>query len=150
MDSAWEVLSNLPVGRVVAWIALIIAIISGISALTVKLYKLFEKYKKLKDTNSQVVTLLTSHENALTEVRDALKAFEAEKKTQNDIMKKQIGHSIVITAEKCIAEGKITFSEMKSITELYEVYHDVYKGNSYVKILMDKVEKLDVIGEPTQ
>ena len=150
MDSAWEAVSQLSIGTIVAWVIFIAAIIGGISALTVKLYKVFEKYKGYQDTNKKIMDMLQSHESTIVDIKNALIEVRDARTVQNNIMKKQIGHSIVVTAEKCIAEGKITFSEMKSIMELYEVYHDVYKGNSYVEILMENVKKLNVIGKPTQ
>ena len=149
-SSAWQEFSQIPVGKVVAWVLLIIAIISGICALTVKVYKVFEKYKKKKDTDDQILKLITSHENALIEVRNELKKIDSRMAKQDEIMMSQIGHSIVMAAEKAISEEKITFSQLKSITALYKEYRDVYHGNGYVKILMERVEELAVIGKPTE
>ena len=149
-ESAWQIISEMPVGKVIAWIILIVAIISGICAAAVKLYKLFERYKKLKDTSDKVLELIESHENALLEVREGLKRIDARMAKQDEITMSQISHSIVVAAEKAISEEKITFSQLKSITGLYKEYRDVYHGNGYIKILMERVEELPVLGKPTE
>ena len=149
-EGAWETLSQVPVGRVIAWIFLVSAIVTGICTATVKLYKPFERYKKLKDTNDRVLKLLESHETALVEVRDALKRIDSRMGKQDGIMMSQISHSIVLSAEQAIKDGSISFNELKSISELYTIYKDEYKGNGYIKLLYEHVTKLPVTGGQTE
>lgn len=149
-ESAWEALSQMPVGRVVAWILLIIAIVGGICTATVKLYKLFERYKKLKDSNDNAVRLIAEHDNALVAIKTELQKINARLDKQDETTMSQLSHSIVVSAERAIREEKITFSELKSLTGMYKEYRDVFHGNGYIKALMDMVVELPVIGHSTE
>lgn len=150
MDSKtiWEILSSIPIGTVVSWLVVVCAIFSAFGAGVVKLYKIFNRYKKLKDENDNFHKLVEGHNEELKLIKDALGDIQKSLGEQKDVNLKQIRHSLVDACEQAISDNHITINKLKSLEELFEEYTDIFHGNGYVKTLMIKVRKLEVIGSP--
>ena len=144
-QSVWEVLSSIPVGTVVAWITVICAIIAAICTGAVKLYKVFEKYKRLKDENIEQKELLYEHEDILREIRESLSSIKGDLDDEKEMTMKRLRHSITKHCNDAIQAGEILNSELKSIEEMNTDYCNIYNGNSWVHILVEKAESLPII-----
>lgn len=55
-----------------------------------------------------------------------------------------LGFQVRTTCEKIIKEKKITISEFRQLQELNAIYHKL-GGNGYVKALMEKVSKAEIV-----
>lgn len=143
----WELLSNLSVGTVMAWILGICAIIAVLCTGTIKLYKLFSKYKQLKDEDIRQHDLLAEHEKILNEIKESIKRIEEANEMQKEVDLKVIRHLIVNSCEEALAHGFITENQLKALEEMFEEYTHVFNGNGYVKGLMIRVRKLMLGGE---
>lgn len=141
-----EELVKVPIGTIIAWVAVIAGILTSVSTITVKLYKVFSKYKEKADEYEGQKEELKKHAETLTSINDTLQTIQAEMKEQVEVNKNQIKHSIVLACDKALSEGRISASALESLMELFEEYTDVFHGNGYVKALVDKVLKLPVTG----
>lgn len=139
-------LASVPIGTIIAWVAVIAGILTSVSAVTVKLYKAFSKYKERSDEYEEQKKVIKTHTETLNTMSSILVKIEDQMKEQVEVNKNQIKHSIVIACDRAISERKISAGALKSLMELYEEYTDVFKGNGYVKALVDKVLLLPVIG----
>lgn len=140
-----DIVNSLTVGQIVAWVSLLSAIIGGIVWVTIRLYKIFEKYHDLKAKNRKQEETLATHEEALKSMNLTLETLMQKQDIQLEVMLKQISHEIVLSCETALTSGSITFDGLESLTGLYEIYHNVYKRNSYVTALMDRVNALPVV-----
>ena len=141
----WEILSRIPIGTLVAWIAVIATIITFICVGVLKLYKIFTKYKEIKDNNERQTQIINTHEKTLAEIDASLSAIRKSLDEQREVNLKQIRHTIVHTCEEAIDKGEISINKLRSLEEMYDEYVEVFHGNGYVKTLMNKVRKLKVI-----
>lgn len=89
-----------------------------------------DKFNEIKEMNNQIMSYNTA---------------------QTKVIETQIRHSLVCGVQNAINKGYVTSSELRSLEELNEVYRgDLFKGNSYVHILMRKVESLEIIPDGTE
>lgn len=144
-QSVWDVLSAIPVGTVVAWIAVICAIIAAICTGAVRLYKVFEKYKGYKDELEEEKELLYKHDKILDEMNESLRAIKTSCEAQKEANKKRLRYDLTKMCNRALSEGHVTLSILKSIEEMFEDYTEVYDGNSWAKTLVLKVRKLPII-----
>ena len=168
----WDSLASIPLGTVVAWISVIAAIVSGIWIVIMRLFKVFNKYRNLKDENENQTRLLAEHEQVLAEIRGELGKIsssihndllaqhddllvevkeELEKvntslNDQKEINFEYLKHSIVIACRRALDKQSITAEELQSMEDMYREYVEIFNGNGYVKAMVQKVEKLPVIG----
>lgn len=137
----------IPVGTIIAWVIVVLLIINCMIAISMRFYKIFEfsqKYKKEKDTLKDKIDI---HDKQLSRIMKQLCGIENILKDQNIMEFKRMRHEIVQAGEDAISKGSITIRQLKSLEELYEVYHDKQHGNGYVSTLMLKVRKLPIIGK---
>lgn len=144
--TVWDILASIPIGTLIAWIAVVIAIISIIVGATIKLYKLFEKYHRITAENEQQKKLMTEHGEAIKKINTSLDEIKKSLDEQRDVNLKQIRHEIVRTCDEALRSGSITASAFRSLEELYDEYKNVFGGNGYVKSLVTKVRQLPITG----
>ena len=63
--SVVQILYSIPVGTIIAWIAVIGGIITSIVVGTIKLYKAFERTHDLKEENMEFKEMVKNHEDQL-------------------------------------------------------------------------------------
>jgi len=143
-QSVWDFLFTVPVGKIVAWLAVIASITGTACAGTVKLYKMFEKYSEIKNENEEQKKLLKKHDDVLDNIRNSLDRINNSLDVQKDVNLKQIRYTIIHTCDDALAAGEISSSKLRSLEEMFEEYTDVFHGNGYVKTLIMKVRKLPV------
>lgn len=139
-------LSSFSVGRVVAWIVVIGTILSALCAGTIKLYKVFTKYRDMKDKEQKQETIIETHDKTLNEIKDSLQDIKNSLNEQKDVNLKQLRHTIVQTCEDCLEKGEISINRLRSLEEMYSEYVDVFHANGYVKILVERVRTLKIVG----
>lgn len=139
-------LSSFSVGRVVAWIVVIGTILSTLCAGTIKLYKVFTKYRDMKDKEQKQETIIETHDKTLNEIKDSLQDIKNSLNEQKDVNLKQLRHTIVQTCEDCLEKGEISINRLRSLEEMYSEYVDVFHANGYVKILVERVRTLKIVG----
>ena len=140
-----EVVNQITIGQVVAWTAFICGIIGAVIFVTIKLYKLFEKYHKIKEKSAVQENLLNAHDEDIKSLKLDVQRVDKKQDLQLEVMLKQISHEIVTSCEEALVSGSISFDSLESLSGLYGIYHDVYKKNSYVTALMDRVKDLPVV-----
>lgn len=142
----WDSLSSFSVGQMVAWILVICTIISTLCAGTIKLYKVFTKYKDMKDKEQKQETIIETHDKTLNEIKDSLQDIKNSLNEQKDVNLKQLRHTIVQTCEDCLEKGEISINRLRSLEEMYSEYVEVFHANGYVKILVERVRTLKIVG----
>ena len=145
--SVWDLLSSIPIGTIVAWIAVIFAIIAALCTGTIKLYKIFTKYKEMKDKDNKQTEIIKSHENTLSEIEKSLQAISKSLEEQKEVNLKQIRHTIVHTCEDALEKGEISINKLRSLEEMYDEYVEIFHGNGYVKTLVSRVRKIKIVGK---
>ena len=146
-NEVWNVLSNLKIGTVVAWISVICAIIAAICTAAIKLYSVFEKYKKSKDEIAKQAEVIAQHNEAFAEIRSQLQNISKALNEQKEVNLKQVRHTIVHTCEDALDRGEMSTNKLQSLEEMYAEYTELFHGNGYVKTLMTRVRKeVKIIG----
>lgn len=142
----WEMIGNIPIGKVVVWGLVICSIIASLYKAISKLYGLFEKYKALHEENERQRKVINNHDIVLSEINKSLEEIKHSFDELNDVNLKQIRYAIVHTCDDAISAGYITAGKLRSVEELFEEYTNVFHGNGYVKTLVEKVRILPVKG----
>jgi len=137
----WEVLAQIPIGVLVAWVLVIITLIATIIAGIVRLYKVFTKVREVQDENEKYKAKIDGQEEKLDKILDDLNQIKKDLDEQKDVNFKQVRYNIVHTCDNAIAKGEISAGKLRSLEEMYEEYTDVFHGNQYVSTLMHKVRK---------
>ena len=136
-QQALDALSQIPVGTIIAWGAILISIIGVISTAVVKLYKVFTLHRDKKDKDQATQERLQKHDQQLANIDKSLKAIYS-------AMKKSIRHDLVLSCEAAIDAREIKAGQLRALEELYESYAEI-GGNSYATTLMKKVRQLPVV-----
>ena len=155
--SVWELLSEIPVGTIVAWVLVIAAIGGAICTGIIKLYKLFTKYRKIKDENKEIKETVQRHDEQFDSIKQEMQSFNSKLdnvintlNAQNEQSLVELRHSIVRAAEEAILDGKISIRKYKALHEMFEQYEkpgaDGKKHNGYCATIMGKVDLLPVVG----
>ena len=84
--------------------------------------------------------------DAMDEIKTTVQAQSEHSRQIDEITAMQIRHDLVESCEAAIHAGEIQLDRLKSIEDLYHVYHDpAYLGkNSYVSDLVERVRMLRV------
>lgn len=146
-QSVWELLSDISVGTIVAWIIVICAIIAALCTGTIKLYKAFEKYKEVKDKNVEQEKIIREHEKTLNDISKSLQDIQKSLDEQKEVNLKQIRHTIVQTCEDALDRGEISINKLRSLEEMYDEYIEIFHGNGYVKTLVLRTRELPITGK---
>lgn len=145
-SAIWQLLSEISVGTLVAWISVICAIIVAVSTGTIKLYKIFVKYKAITDENDELKKLVMRHDKCLNNIEISLKSIQHALDDQKDVNLRQVRYTIVHTCDDALSAGEISASKFKSLEEMFEEYTTMFQGNGYVKVLMERVRELPIKG----
>lgn len=145
--SVWEFLAKIPIGTIVAWGAVIISIVTIITKFIVKLFEVYKMYNNVVDENMKQKLLIEEHDAILGEIKNALEDIKGSLDEQKGVNLRQLRYTIVHTCDEAISAGEISAGKLKSLIELYDEYVDVFNGNGYVKVMVEKVKELPVIGK---
>jgi len=145
-NSIWAILADIKIGKLVAWAAVIIAIIAVIFKGITKLFEVFAKYKKLKEDNEKQSKTLKEHDETLSQINESLKKINEALDEQKGVNLRQIRHTIIHTCYDAIAVNEIQIGKLKSLEEMYDEYVNIFKGNSYVTGLVERVRNLPIVG----
>lgn len=158
INSIWELLSSISIGTAVAWTTVVCAVTSVICTGTINLYKIFTKYKNVKDENEEMRATVDGHELKFKELKEQLDRMSQDisqqfcdikiaLNEQNETKVKELRHSITITGENALANGRMSIRQWKSLHEMFNEYSNKYKQNSYVESLIKKVDQdVEIIG----
>lgn len=161
-ESVWDILAEIPVGVLIAWITVIGIIGGAIYAGITKLFWLFAKFKEKKEEYDSLQDGISHHGERMDNIEKKYdeRINDLEKKIDNviDILTKQneekrieMRHSIVRAGEEALAEGHISVRKWKALHEMYDMYHTPdehgVRGNGYVTTLIKKVDALPIDGK---
>lgn len=146
-QSIWDLLSSIPIGTIVAWIVVICAIITTLCTGAIKLYKIFTKYKEMKDKEYKQEKIIENHDKTLCDIDSTLQEIKKSLDEQKEVNLKQIRHTIVHTCEDALDKGEISINKLRSLEEMYDEYVEIFHGNGYVKTLISRVRKLEIVGK---
>ena len=150
-ESVWEVLGQIPIGVLVAWLIVFGIIVGVIYAGVMKLFHLFVSLKKKKDEFEEIKEAIDRHDDQIEDIGKKIDNVIHILEKQNDDKRIEMRHSIVRAGEEALAEGKISIRKWKALHEMYDVYHQPDEhgvvGNGYVSTLMDKLDKLPIEGK---
>lgn len=135
-QEVWDLLSNLKVGTVVAWVIVLAAIVTVVAIGIKKLFKLFSDYSAYKAGKAKTEARLRVHDETLDKI---VKNNEM----QTKLLIQVVRSNIIVICQNAIAAGYITDVQLREVTELYELY-ETSGGNSYASMLMEKVKTLPV------
>lgn len=161
MDSSTllQRLSEISIGSIIAVITTVSFICVGGWKIISKMIKLYDGYANIRDERDQLKQKVDENSDAIEDVRNQLAESMSEVKDQlNTIMAAldeqrgtkitELRHSITVTAEAALANGKMTVREYTSLHEMVDKYLHVYKQNWYVESLIKKVDRdVHVIGQ---
>ena len=108
----------------------------------------FEQYKEtfedLKKTNLE-------HTEAINKFKEDINLIESRNSKQDEEHAKTrqlimlfTRHQLVESCNRYLTKGHIDSTALQSIIELYDYYHEVLGGNSYVTALVEKVKNLEI------
>lgn len=150
-ESVWEVLSQIPIGVLIAWIIVFGIIVGVIYAGVVKLFHLFVNIKKKKDEFEELKDDMHEYIERVDKLEGKIDNVIHILEKQNDDKRIEMRHSIVRAGEEALSEGKISIRKWKALHEMYDIYHQPDEhgvvGNGYVSTLMDKLDKLPIEGK---
>jgi len=118
---------------------------TGIALGVKKCYRALPKIQKRININATQNQRLDQHDNDICNFSTKLDKITDTLDTNKEVTKIMIRFDIVNACMKAIERGKIYRNELQSISDLYEVYSGVLKGNSYVSTLYEKVCNLPII-----
>ena len=145
-NDVMKLLLSIPIGTIIAWIVVISGIITTIVTGTIKLYKIFDKAQKLKTENSDLKTLVKTHDEQLQGIQTSIKDIQEKLDRQEQTEIKKLRYSLIRAMEEYVAKGEITIRQLKSLEENFDEYHARHQ-NGYVTTMMRKVRTLPIIGK---
>ena len=101
-------------------------------------------YHNARSKSEKLESQLKENTDKTEEIRQKLDKTQEIMQEYFNIEKIQFRHSIVRAAEDYISRGWIYSYELESIEDMYSVYKNVLKGNSYVSTLMEKIRDLEI------
>lgn len=150
-ESVWEILAQIPIGVLIAWIIVFGIIVGVIYAGVIKLFHLFVNIKKKKDEFEELKDDMHEYTERVDKLEGKIDNVIHMLEKQNDDKRIEMRHSIVRAGEEALSEGKISIRKWKALHEMYDIYHQPDEhgivGNGYVSTLMDKLDKLPIEGK---
>ena len=152
-QSVWEVLAQIPIGTIVAWVIVIVAIITALCTGILKTYKAFSKYRELKEENERYQHLVEQNSQMLQEINEKFDKMNKEFESQRKINYKQVRFEIIHTCDEALSSGHISANKYKSLIEMYDEYVEVFydmKPNGYVHNQIDRVkdpQQVKIVGK---
>ena len=135
-QDVWNVLANIKIGTIVAWVAVIIAIITVIVIAIKRLFRLFRDYSSYKAKKEETEQRLKKHDDTLQQIVQS-------NEIQTKLLIQVVRSNIIVICQNAIAAGYITDVQLREVTELYELYENS-GGNSYASMLIEKVKTLPI------
>ena len=132
--------------QLVIWIAVLAAAFWAVKTLLGKILdwlgietKWDREKREQRDTIRRVA-------DAMDEIKQTVQAQSEHGRKLDEITAMQIRHDLVESCENAIHTGEIPSQVLRSIEDLYHVYHDpAYLGkNSYVSDLVNRVRSLNI------
>lgn len=142
-----EVLQNYSTAEL---IAILIAVFVGVKGFYEGVMWILDRlniYHNVRSKNEKLEQSLKDNTEQIIQINEKLKETAESISRYFEITKIQFRHSIVRAAEEYIARGFIFSYELESIEDLYQTYHEVLNGNSYVTVMMEKVRTLPIRNE---
>lgn len=142
-----EILQNY---STVELIAILIAVFAGVKGLYEGIMWILDKldiYHNTRSKNERLEQSLKDNTEQIAKINEKLNETAESIAKYFDITKIQFRHSIVRSAEEYIARGYVYTYELESLEDMYQTYHEVLKGNSYVTVMIEKVRQLEVRNE---
>ena len=150
-ENIWEILSELPIGTIIALIIVFATIVGVVCGGVMKLFQLFTKVKDKKDEYEDLRETIHKHDDRIDDIQKKIDDIIHILEKQNDDKRIEMRHSIVRAGEEALSEGKISVRKWKALHEMYDVYHQPDEhgvcGNGYVTTLMNKGDTLPVEGK---
>lgn len=142
-----EILQNY---STVELVAIMIAVFAGVKGIYEGIMWILDKldiYHNTRSKNERLEQSLKDNTEQIIQINEKLKETAESISRYFEITKIQFRHSIVRAAEEYIDKGFIYSYELESIEDMYQTYHEVLKGNSYVTVMMEKVRTLPIKNE---
>lgn len=142
-QSVWEILAQIPIGTIVAWVVVIAAIIAALCTGIFKTYKAFSKYRELKEENERYRKLVEYNSETLKKIDEKFDKMNKQFEAQRKINYKQVRFDIIRTCVEAINTGQISANKYKSLIEMYDEYVEVFsdmKPNGYVHNQINRVK----------
>ena len=141
-------LSKITLPDAVKSVLVTIAIIFAVWEIYKKGKEIWTKMYNKKHQSDDFQSTVSKHDTEIKDVKTKIDAVATMMDTLFEINKIQTRHTIVNACTEAIEKGYIDQLKLQSLEEMYSMYTEVLKGNSYVSTLVLKVRKLDVrIGE---
>lgn len=140
-QNIWSILSGIRIGTIVSWLIVIGAIIAAISATAIKIFKMYDLYLSEKKQKEELIEKTKEHEETDKIILSRLDAIQNELDEQRDTKIKELRHQLVMSGEAALVRGCMTIREWRSFSELFVMYTEKYKQNTYVQSLYERVER---------
>jgi len=138
-------ISNITIGQVVAFGAVVVSIITAASSAWVKVSKFIRKYNESKDEKTELEKTVKEHSVKIDNIEKLLGEVKTSMDEQKEREIKKLRHDLVSACESAINDGFITVSRLCSIEDMYDDYKNQFNKNGYTKTLMCKVRNLRII-----
>ena len=132
--------------QLVIWIAVLAAAFWAVKTLFGKILDwlgIETKWDREKREQRETIRRVA---DAMDEIKQTVQAQAEHSRQIDEITAMQIRHDLVESCENAIHAGEIPSQVLRSIEDLYHVYHDpAYLGkNSYVSDLVNRVRSLNI------
>jgi len=144
-DGIFTQISNITIGQVVAFGAVVVSIITAASSAWVKVSKFIRKYNEGKDEKTELEKTVKEHSVKIDNIEKLLGEVKTSMDEQKEREIKRLRHDLVSACESAINDGFITVSRLCSIEDMYDDYKNQFHKNGYTKTLMCKVRNLKII-----
>lgn len=154
-----SVMSNIPIGTVIAWGTAVIGITGAVSAFTVKMYKIFDKYKSIKDENAALKTAVANNTAEIVKTNNKvdvqtgmiikqLQEINEKLEAQRESKIKELRHTLVSVGEEALDKKWMSIRAWESLHEMYNDYRYGYNQNTFVQSMMERIEReVKVVGK---
>ena len=154
-NDVWELLSEMQIGTIVAWIVVAYSIFGVVGNFIKKFIRLIDKYHDAQEEKKEIVAKLDEQNDkfskAISDLADSvnnlnhrLDDIQDKLHVQEEVNLKQIRNDIITICDEAITNKRISERKYQLLTELFEEYTTVFCGNGYVA---DSVEKVKTIWE---
>ena len=132
--------------QLVIWIAVLAAAFWAVKTLFGKILDWLGIETKWDREKREQMETIRRVADAMDEIKQTVQAQSEHSRQIDEITAMQIRHDLVESCESAIHAGEIPSQVLRSIEDLYHVYHDpAYLGkNSYVSDLVNRVRSLKI------
>ena len=152
-NDVWELLSEMQIGTIVAWIVVASSIFGVVGNFVKKFIKLIDKYHDTQEEKKDIVAKLDEQNDkfskAISDLADSvnnlnhrLDYIQDKLHVQEEVNLKQIRNDIITICDEAIISEKISERKFQLLNELFDEYTNVFHSNGYVA---DSVKKVKVL-----